>query len=63
MYIAPYAGNRWESRKDGGRQVANFAQPSGLAFIGNDLFVADSESNIIRKIDLEKESVVTTRGR
>ncbi|QQS42763.1 MAG: redoxin domain-containing protein [Acidobacteriota bacterium] len=61
-YIEPYAGTRWESRKDGAVKEAHFAQPSGLAAIGDRLFVADSESNIIREIDLEKGRVFTLAG-
>ncbi|MCO6512581.1 MAG: redoxin domain-containing protein [Aridibacter famidurans] len=61
-HIEPYAGTRWESRKDGPVKEAHFAQPSGLAAIGERLFVADSESNIIREIDLEKEIVFTLAG-
>ena len=32
---------------------AGFAQPSGIATDGKNLYVADSESNIIRAIDLD----------
>ncbi|REJ79261.1 MAG: hypothetical protein DWQ47_00520 [Acidobacteria bacterium] len=61
-YIEPFAGTRWESRKDGPVKEAHFAQPSGLAVIDERLFVADSESNIIREIDLDKEAVHTSVG-
>ncbi|HUF02593.1 MAG TPA: thioredoxin-like domain-containing protein [Aridibacter sp.] len=61
-YIGPYAGTRRESRKDGPVKEAHFAQPSGLAAIGEKLFVADSESNIIREIDLEEGRVFTLVG-
>ena len=61
-YIEPYAGNRQESRKDGKIKLSNFAQPSGIISDGKSLFVADSESNIIRKIDFEKELVSTLVG-
>lgn len=60
--IDPYAGTRAESRRDGPVKRANFAQPSGLAAIGSDLYVADSESNIIRRIDLAKGEVTTLAG-
>lgn len=61
-YIEPYAGNRIEARIDGKRLNASFAQPSGLANDGRSLFVADSESNIIRRIDLRTERVETLVG-
>ena len=50
--IATYAGTGREAREDGARTFAAFAQPSGLASDGHTLYVADSESNIIRAIRL-----------
>ncbi len=45
-----FAGSGREARLDGARGEAGFAQPSGLAGDGRTLYVADSESNIIRAI-------------
>ncbi len=56
----PYAGSGREARADGGIEEAAFAQPSGLALSGNTLYVADSESNIIRAIDLPPVNQVRT---
>lgn len=55
--LALFAGSeRWrEARADGARLDAAFAQPSGLASDGKSLYVADSESNIIRAVDLAGE--------
>jgi DNA-binding beta-propeller fold protein YncE len=50
--VSVFAGSGVEARKDGTRQTAAFAQPSGLASDGEHLFVADSESSSIRAIDL-----------
>ncbi len=61
-YIEPYAGSRWEARTDGNIKDAAFAQPSGIVSDGKNLFVADSESNIIREIDLQKKTVETLVG-
>jgi thiol-disulfide isomerase/thioredoxin/sugar lactone lactonase YvrE len=47
----PFAGSGREARQDGGPRDAAFAQPSGLAASDDALFVADSESNIIRRVD------------
>jgi thiol-disulfide isomerase/thioredoxin len=47
-----FAGTGREARLDGARTEAAFAQPSGLAADARTLYVADSESNIIRAIDL-----------
>jgi DNA-binding beta-propeller fold protein YncE len=55
--LAIYAGTGREARNDGKRlgefedpSVATFAQPSGLAADAATLYVADSESNILRAI-------------
>ncbi|HEV7904536.1 MAG TPA: thioredoxin-like domain-containing protein [Pyrinomonadaceae bacterium] len=50
--VSVFAGSGREARIDGARQSAAFAQPSGLTTDGRALYVADSESNIIRAIDL-----------
>ena len=55
-----YAGSGREARVDGSVDDAAFAQPSGLALDGRSLFVADAESNIIRKIELPPSNEVRT---
>lgn len=60
--IAPYAGSRIEARLDGRLEEAGFAQPSGIVSDGRKLFVADSESNIIRAIDFKQQTVDTLVG-
>ncbi|HEY0457878.1 MAG TPA: thioredoxin-like domain-containing protein [Pyrinomonadaceae bacterium] len=60
--LEPYAGSRVEARIDAKIALAGFAQPSGIASDGRNLFVADSESNIIRRIDFQKEKVETLAG-
>jgi DNA-binding beta-propeller fold protein YncE len=62
--IGVFAGTGREARQDGERAEAAFAQPSGLASDGRFLYVADSESNIIRRVDLNSKSgeVVTLAG-
>ena len=52
--IEPYAGTRAEARYDDKIKDAAFAQPSGIVSDGKNLYVADSESNIIRRIDLAR---------
>jgi hypothetical protein len=47
---------------DGALLESGFAQPSGMATIGQTLYVADSESNIIRAIDLALGHVKTLVG-
>jgi len=56
----PYAGSGHEARVDGSVDEAAFAQPSGIALIDSTLYVADSESNIIRAIGLPPANDVRT---
>lgn len=60
--IGAFAGSGREERADGNLLESGFAQPSGLAFDGKNLYVADSESNIIRSIDLRAKTVKTLVG-
>ena len=60
--IAPFAGSGTEERADGSFTKCAFAQPSGLASDGVNLYVADAESNVIREVDLEKKKVKTLAG-
>jgi sugar lactone lactonase YvrE len=56
----PYAGSGREARVDGSVDEAAFGQPSGLAVGDGTLFVADSESNIVRAIALPPVNAVRT---
>lgn len=49
--VSTFAGSGREARIDGPLLEAGFAQPSGITSDGKKLYVADSESNIIRVID------------
>ena len=60
--LEPYAGTQAEARLDGKIGESAFAQPSGIVSDGKSLFVADSESNIIRVIDFQKQTVETLVG-
>ena len=60
--VSTFAGSGREARIDGPLLEAGFAQPSGIASDGKKLYVADSESNIIREIDLAGRSVKTLVG-
>jgi hypothetical protein len=57
-----FAGSGREARLDGSLTESGFAQPSGIAAVGNTLYVADSESNIIRGIDIAGGTVKTLVG-
>jgi DNA-binding beta-propeller fold protein YncE len=60
--VSTFAGSGREARLDGPLSQAGFAQPSGIASDGKTLYVADSESNIIRAIDIAGGSVKTLVG-
>jgi DNA-binding beta-propeller fold protein YncE len=60
--VSTFAGSGREARLDGSLLEAGFAQPSGIASDGKIIYVADSESNIIRAIDIASGSVKTLVG-
>lgn len=60
--VGPWAGNGREGLRDGQRERAEFAQPSGLDAYGGTLYDADPESSAIRAIDLETGRVSTLIG-
>lgn len=58
--VEPFAGSGREDINDGALRTADLAQPSGLAFDGKKLYVADSEASAIRAIDLTPNGKVVT---
>lgn len=60
--VSTFAGSGREAREDGALLEAGFAQPSGIASAGEKLYIADSESNIIRAIDIRSGQVETIVG-
>ena len=50
--IVPYAGSGRENIGDGAFNIAMFAQPSGLASDGKNIYVADSEISALRQVPL-----------
>jgi thiol-disulfide isomerase/thioredoxin len=60
--VSVFAGSGAEARSDGSLDESAFAQPSGITTDGKRLFIADSESNIIRLIDPSRDSVETLVG-
>ena len=60
--VSTFAGSGREARLDGPLLKSGFAQPSGIATDGKTLYVADSESNIIRAIDIGEGTVKTLVG-
>lgn len=60
--VSTFAGSGREARLDGPLLESGFAQPSGIATDGKNLYIADSESNIIRAIDIAGGTVKTIVG-
>ncbi|QVL31806.1 redoxin domain-containing protein [Telmatocola sphagniphila] len=60
MVLDNYAGDGRENIKDGLLSQARFAQPSGLASDGKDLFVADCEVSAVRRVPLVANGRVET---
>lgn len=61
--LVVYAGTGGEGMQDGARLLAQFAQPSGLAYHNHNLYVADPESSSIRQINLQTGLVITLVGK
>jgi sugar lactone lactonase YvrE len=59
-HVEPFAGNGRETIVDGPLKFASFAQPSGLATDGTNLYVADSETSSIRAVPFDPDGKVTT---
>jgi sugar lactone lactonase YvrE len=49
-------------RQDGGYRDAQFDHPQGMALHGQNLYVADTENHLIRKVDLRAKRVTTIAG-
>lgn len=58
--FAPFAGDKTEEIEDGPRMSAKFAQPSGLATDGRNIYVADAEVSAVRQVPLDLNSPVST---
>ena len=61
--IAPAAGSGHESIHDGPLVSATFAQPSGITSLNGVIYVADSETSAVRKIDPRDDRVKRLVGR
>lgn len=60
--IGVWAGSGREDIQDGLLVHAAFAQPSGITLGKNELFVADSETSAIRRVDLTTQQVTSLVG-
>ena len=55
-------GSGASGRADGDFMTACFAQPQGMALVGDALFVCDCANHLLRRIDLHKQTVTTAAG-
>lgn len=58
----PYAGTAGENLRDGPREQALLAQPSGLTTDGRRIYFADSEVSALRYVDTRENTVGTVIG-
>ncbi|HZL73433.1 MAG TPA: NHL domain-containing thioredoxin family protein [Planctomycetota bacterium] len=58
--IGPFAGDGRETLEDGPNPSASFNQPSGLAILGDKLYVADSEVSGVREVELNPDGNTRT---
>ena len=55
-------GEQGYSGDDGPARLAKLAGPKGLALSGRNLYLADTENHVIRRIDLDREVITTVLG-
>lgn len=60
--ITTLAGTYTQGSVDGSGVAANFGQPQGVTTDGTHLYVADTQNNTIRKIEISSGSVTTLAG-
>ena len=60
--VLDIAGNGEIGRSDGTFKDASFHHPQGMALQGDNLYVADTENHLIRKLDLKAKIVTTIAG-
>ena len=60
--VLDIAGNGETGRRDGAFKDASFHHPQGMTLQGDNLYVADTENHLIRKLDLKAKTVKTIAG-
>ncbi len=60
--VTSIAGNFKEGKKDGVKKDAAFHYPTGIATDGQNLYIADSNNSMIRKLDISSGQVTTIAG-
>lgn len=60
--LAAVIGTGCEGHADGGYAHAQFNRPHGLTFHDGELYVADTDNQLLRRIDLARKTVATIAG-
>ncbi|XP_033757320.1 NHL repeat-containing protein 2-like [Pecten maximus] len=60
--VQSVVGEGKKGLQDGCFKDAQFNSPQGMVFVGEDLYVADTENHVIRKVGLKSGSVTTVVG-
>ena len=55
-------GSGASGRADGEFNSCSFNHPQGMVLVGDDLYVADTENHLLRKVDLRTQRVTTIAG-
>ncbi len=55
-------GNGKAAVRDGNVMTASFNRPQGLALDGENLYVADTENHLIRRVNLQTKKIETVAG-
>ncbi|MFY8033096.1 MAG: hypothetical protein ACOVMN_01170, partial [Flexibacteraceae bacterium] len=58
-----FAGSGKEAIDNGTLEKSSFSQPSGIAYQGDSLFIADAEASAVRVINLKTNTVSTIFGK
>ncbi|XP_021371936.1 NHL repeat-containing protein 2-like isoform X2 [Mizuhopecten yessoensis] len=60
--VQSVVGGGKKGLQDGSFKDSQFNSPQGMVFVGDDLYVADTENHVVRKVGLKSGSVTTVVG-
>ncbi len=60
--VKTYSGTGESGYEEGARQLSKYNEPAGLAFWGSDLYVADKQNHVIRKVTTSGSSTYAGTG-
>ncbi len=62
LAVLDTVGNGARGISDGSLEASEFYRPQGLEWVGNRIYVADTENNAVREINLDDRTVATILG-